>query len=381
MNIAVDARELIGRPTGVGRYLAELLACWSRQPEASGHHITLISPAPLEFPAGLIGTGGSSVRLRVEADAPSLWWEQRVLPAAASALGAHVLFCPGYSGPLFAGMPVVVTLHDVSFWAHPEWFRWREGMRRRLTSLAIARRARLILTVSDASRREIVRLLGVSPQRIRVTLEGVGGFFDPTANAHRAGKNPGQEIAARDNRVRVVLTVGSIFNRRHVDVLIRAFARIASYVPDARLVIVGENRTHPYQDLDGLARELRINDRVDLRSYVSDEELRLLYGQARAFVFLSTYEGFGLTPLEAIAAGVPTLMYDTAVAREIQGELAQLVPIGDVDAVVARLRAMLERVPDGALQAAFARAARARYPWAHTASATLAALQEASRSA
>ena len=102
-----------------------------------------------------------------------------------------------------------------------------------------------------------------------------------------------------------VLTVGSIFNRRHVDHLIRAFARIAARLPGARLVIVGENRTHPHQDLGALIRDLRVTDRVDLRSYVSDDELLALYGQARAFAFLSTYEGFGLTPVEAIISGVP----------------------------------------------------------------------------
>jgi glycosyltransferase involved in cell wall biosynthesis len=176
-----------------------------------------------------------------------------------------------------------------------------------------------------------------------------------------------------------VLTVGSIFNRRHVDQLIAAFARIAARIPDARLVIVGENRTYPHQDLDALIRELRVTDRVELRSYVSDDELLALYGQARAFAFLSTYEGFGLTPVEAIISGVPAVVYDSEVARETLSGLARFVPAGDIDALSAQLYAMLTAEPDPDQQAALARAARMRYPWARTAADTLAALEEAAR--
>jgi glycosyltransferase involved in cell wall biosynthesis len=179
--------------------------------------------------------------------------------------------------------------------------------------------------------------------------------------------------------MKTVLTVGSIFNRRHVDHLIRAFARIASRLPDARLVIVGENRTYPHQDLDALIRDLRMTDRVELRSYVTDDELLALYGQARAFAFLSTYEGFGLTPVEAIISGVPAVVYDSEVARETLSGLAHFVPAGDIDALARQLHAMLTAVPDPDQQRALARAARMRYPWARTAAATLAALEEAAR--
>ena len=178
---------------------------------------------------------------------------------------------------------------------------------------------------------------------------------------------------------RTVLTVGSIFNRRHVDHLIGAFARVAPRLPGARLVIVGENRTYPHQDLDALIRELRVADRVELRSYVSDDELLALYGQARAFAFLSTYEGFGLTPVEAIVSGVPAVVYDSEVARETLSGLAHFVPAGDIAALSERLYAMLTAEPDPEQQSALARAARMRYPWARTAAATLSALEEAAR--
>jgi glycosyltransferase involved in cell wall biosynthesis len=395
MKIAVDARELAGKPTGVGRYLAELLACWSRDPAAAGHEFLLLTPGLLRLPAGLIGTGGARVASHV---APGnfpgggsgglghLVWEQRPLPAAAARLGADVLFCPGYSGPVVSRVPVVVSIHDVSFWAHPEWFKGREGLRRRLTTWASAHQARLVLTLTAFSRDEIIRWLDVPPTRVRAIAPGVGGFFDPATSRDASpsvrvnliGTSPAR-IDDDPHQSCVILTVGSIFNRRHVDHLIRAFGRIASRLPDARLVIVGENRTYPHQDLEGLIRDLRLTDRVELRSYVTDDELLALYGQARAFAFLSTYEGFGLTPVEAIISGVPAVVYDSEVARETLSGLAHFVPARDQDALARQLYTMLTAVPDPDQQRALARAARMRYPWSHTASATLAALEEAAR--
>jgi glycosyltransferase involved in cell wall biosynthesis len=393
MRIAVDARELAGKPTGVGRYLAEILACWSREPSAAGHEILLLTPGLLRLPAGLIGSGGARVDSHViPGNSPGanrgglghLLWEQRPLPAAAVRLGADVLFCPAYSGPIFPRVPMVVSIHDVSFWAGPEWFNAREGLRRRLTTWASAHRARLVLTLTTFSRDEIIRWLDVDPARVRAIAPGVGGFFDPASppdSLVRWRVNLGGRPASPPppERPGIVLTVGSIFNRRHVDHLIRAFARVAPRVPDARLVIVGENRSHPHQDLDALVRDLGLTDRVELRSYVADNELLALYGQARAFAFLSTYEGFGLTPVEAITSGVPAVVYDSEVARETLSGLAHFVPVGDLEALANQLSAMLTAVPDLDQQAALARAARARYPWTRTAAATLAALEEAAR--
>jgi glycosyltransferase involved in cell wall biosynthesis len=398
MKIAVDARELAGKPTGVGRYLAELLACWSREPSASDHELLLLTPGLLRLPAGLIGSGGARVNSHVvpgnnpgTSGVGHLLWEQRPLPAAAVRLGADVLFCPGYSGPVFSRVPVVVSIHDVSFWAHPEWFKGREGLRRRLTTWASAHRARLVLTLTAFSRDEIIRWLDVSPARVRAIAPGAGGFFDPATTREgspsvrmnlvgkTAGAAPARASDAASPDSRIILTVGSIFNRRHVDQLIRAFARIAPRLPDARLVIVGENRTHPYQDLEALIRNLQVADRIELRSYVTDDELLALYGQARAFAFLSTYEGFGLTPVEAIISGVPAVVYDSEVARETLSGLAHFVAAGDVDALASRLHAMLTAVPDPDQQSALARAARSRYPWTRTAADTLAALDEAAR--
>ena len=120
----------------------------------------------------------------------------------------------------------MVAIHDVSFAARPDWFTPREGARRRRLTRWSGRRARLVLTISEFSKREIVTRLAIAPGRVRVTLPGVR-------------RSP----AVSSAREPLVLYVGSIFERRHVDRLVEAFVRrVAIAVPDARLEIVGETR-------------------------------------------------------------------------------------------------------------------------------------------
>src|SRR5262249_60905273 len=123
-------------------------------------------------------------------------------------------------------------------------------------------------------------------------------------------------------RERLVLFVGSICNRRRLPATIAAFAAATTGRTDARLVIAGADRSYPAIDLAGLAAEAGIATRVELKHYVPEDELTALYARASGFIFLSEYEGFGLTPLAALAAGVPIVGLATPVAREIYGDAA-----------------------------------------------------------
>src|SRR4051812_18218847 len=131
MRIAIDARELHGKPTGVGRYLSGILAAWKELPAATGHEVILCAPAPDEKR----GTG----------------WEQLALPRLVREAHADVLFSPGYTAPIFSSVPSVVAIHDVSFAAHPEWFGWKEGLRRRTLTKLAAKRACKVVTISEFS--------------------------------------------------------------------------------------------------------------------------------------------------------------------------------------------------------------------------------------
>ena len=368
LQIGVDARELLGNRTGVGRYLAALCAEWLALPVHGPHEFVLYGQAPGDTPAVLGAPfkdeGNGPFRYQVVPGDGGTWWEQTRLAAAVNASGLDVLFAPGYAAPLRARMPVVVTIHDVSFETHPEWFSWREGLRRRWLTRRSARQAARIVAVSGFTRDEIVTCLGVPRERVAVIWSGL----------HHV------EQTRRVERESLVLYVGSIFNRRHVPQLIKAFARVATVIPDAQLVIVGDNRSHPRQDLAHLAGSAGIADRVSVRAYVDEAELWSLYGRAAAFVFLSEYEGFGFAPLEAMAAGVPAIVGDTAVAREIYGDAARLVGFEDVPGIAD---AILEVVRNHETRARLRAAAARRLPrftWARAAAETLTVLETVGQS-
>jgi len=319
MRIGIDARELSGHPTGVGRYLRGLLNEWSRSTDGAKHQFVLYAAEvpPVSFDARQFLT-------RVVPGNGGTWWEQARLPQAAEHDHLDVFFSPAYTTALRLRVPVVVAIHDVSFVAHPEWFGAREGVRRRWLTNRSAWKARTVVTISEFSRREIMERLGVPPNRVIVIPPGVTPL-DPGSAARSGG----------------VLYVGSIFNRRRVPDLIRAFAPLAHRHPDLTLDLVGDNRTRPHQDLLGVIAREGLDHRARWRSYLSDEDLKPLYAAARAFAFLSEYEGLGLTPLEALAAGVPPVLLDTPVAHESCGSAALYVQPGDIAGLTAALETLL----------------------------------------
>ena len=369
LRIGIDARELLGSPTGVGRYLAEMLRRWTARPDADRRRFLLYVPGDRH--EGITNRLGDSLTgtcaVRPVAGTGTTWWEQVQLPAAAARDSLSVFFAPAYTAPLRLQVALVVAIHDVSYMAHPEWFPWRTGLRRRWLTGRSARRAAHVLTCSEFSRQEIAAHTGVPLDRVEVTRYGFG-------QPARAPREP-----RGDTREPLILFAGSIFNRRHVPDLVRAFASVAARHPAARLVVAGENRTFPHEDPEGLARSLGMADRVAFRAYVTDEELADLYARARVFVFLSEYEGFGMTPLEALASGVPVIVSDTAVAREVYGPSACYVRPGEVDDVALALDRLLTDDAERARLLAAAPGILARYRWDDTAELTLRALERAAR--
>jgi alpha-1,3-rhamnosyl/mannosyltransferase len=174
-----------------------------------------------------------------------------------------------------------------------------------------------------------------------------------------------------------VLFVGSIFNRRHVTDLIRAFAPIARAHADASLDIVGDNRSYPLEDLRRTIAGEGLEAQVRWHEYVSDEQLAALYAGARAFAFLSEYEGLGLTPLEALAAGIPPVLLDTAVARESCGNAALYVAVSDLAATTRALESLLFDDTVRRRILAAAPAELAQFDWPRAARETLTVLEQA----
>ena len=217
-----------------------------------------------------------------------------------------------------------------------------------------------MISDSNFTKAEVLRLFDMPPDRIRVVYPGITSRPSRPASA---GRDP------------MVLFVGSVFNRRHVPTLIRAFALVRRQFPHAQLTLVGDNRTHPFEDLPSLIRQYGTEECTALLSYVTDAELDALYHRAHVFVFLSEYEGFGLTPLEAMSAGVPAVVADTQVARELYGDAASFVPIVDAAATATAIVALLADQDLHERQRRLGGEAALRYSWQRAADETLDVLE------
>jgi alpha-1,3-rhamnosyl/mannosyltransferase len=366
LHIGVDGRELLGHATGVGRYLHEILRGWTGD-AAWPHRLSIVVPAAP--PDALVAALGPRASWIV-ASSPThgTVWEQWHLPRALRRARTDVLLASAYTAPILCPCPFVVVIYDVSYFAHPEWFGAREGLRRRGGGgggggRAGGRPPPPTATISAFSAAEIERFVGVPASQILLVPPGAPAA---AAGAQTAG-------AAREP---LVLFVGSLFTRRHVPDLIAGFAQAAAQVPGARLVLAGDNRTSPRIDPHAVAGAAGVGDRVDWRAYVDDAERDRLYRSARVFAFLSDYEGFAMTPMEALAHGVAPVLLDTPVAREVYGDAARYVS-AEPAAIGSALTSLLTDDPARRAIVDAGRARLAQLSWARSSAVLRAALERA----
>jgi glycosyltransferase involved in cell wall biosynthesis len=364
LRIGIDARELQGRPTGVGRYLRSLLRRFAAD---ARHRFVLYSAETVTLPVD-----SPIIESRVLPGGHPLFWEQGTLPRALERDGVDVLLSPAYSCPLFTAIPRVTAIHDLSFFARPEEFGTLHGLRRRLMARASARASRALLACSEFTKSEMGRHLG--PQAARKTeVVRLGPDDDlPKGPPRSVGRT---ELGLSEDAV-YVITVGTVLRRRNVSMLVRAFAAVRKANATVRLGIIGENRSHPFEDITALARELGCEGEVRIAGFVTDAEIALHYAAADVAVFLSEYEGFGLPALEAMARRVPTVVAN-------RGSLSEMFPSGAmvVEPRVAEVTAALQTVIDDPVVAADLRQrgseTATRFSWDRAARETLAVLERA----
>jgi glycosyltransferase involved in cell wall biosynthesis len=252
--------------------------------------------------------------------APAQAWEQLVLPARAAKAGASLVFSPANLAPL-AWPRNVLVVHDAAVLRQPEAYSRMYRAWHRHFGLTCARRALAVITVSEFSRRELTELAGLNPDKLVVIPGGVSERFGPGGEHDRV---TGKLGLARP----YVLTVATDDRRKNLPVLARAAAALDKLGVD--LAWAGDSR--PYFAQATAAAGVRP------LGYIDDGDLPGLYRGALAFVLPSSYEGFGLTCLEAMACGVPVVAADRAALPETCGDAALLVdpddPVAVADSVV-----------------------------------------------
>jgi len=243
-----------------------------------------------------------------------------------------------YTSPLRCPVPTVVTVHDVSFLEHPEYFTWWRATQLRITVARSVRQAACVVTVSDFARRTIVEAYGLPSDRIKVIPAAANPFFRVSNRARAVGRV--EELTGV--REPYVLTVGDLQPRKNHIRLIGAFARFVSQNPESRhhLVIVGKKTWFSDQVVEAAHRS-GIADRIHLIGFVSDENLLELYNACDCFAFPSLYEGFGLPLLEAMACGRAVICSDRASIPEVAGEAGIPFDPTDEGAIAQALESVL----------------------------------------
>ena len=313
----------MGNRLGVGRYIEYLLRCWTSTAHPFSE-IVAYTPGALDIPELRQG------KVRIQSLAPSsprALWEHAVLPLRKPR--DDVFFCPSYVVPALSREHPVVVTHHGSYEIIPSAFPWWPRTRARLVYQHSCRRADAIITVSESSRRNIVRFYGVDERKISIVPPGVDDVFRPLDDPER--------IAARrrsyfpDGRP-YVLFVGKMTARRHVPDLIDAFA---GFVRRQRaphgLVLVGPDTVG--HSLPERFAALGIADRVHWKRFATHDELLEAYNAADVFVYPSDYEGFGMPVLEAIACGTPTVTLDNSAFPEFAGGIAYFARDGSAAAL------------------------------------------------
>jgi len=301
-----------------------------------------------------------------------LVWQERRLPPVARADRLDVFFAPAYSCPLRLDAPCVTTIHDLSFYSWPDDVGVAEALRRRLLVSASVARSRRLIVDCDFGRRELAGLFPAAADRIATIPLGPDDDLPPAPPRAAARARVGA-VGPR------LLSVGSIFNRRRLPVLVDALGRLRRSGIPAVLDVVGDDRTSPRLEIGGLVRGLGLADAVNLLGFVTDEELAVRYAAADAFVFLSEYEGFGLPVLEAMVRGLPVVTSTRPCLGELFAGAAALVDPTDAAALAATLGELLTSAGLRQELAARGRAHARSFSWAEAAERTLAVLGEAAR--
>ena len=295
----------------------------------------------------------------------NLGWTTVGLPRAARRAAVDLIHAPAYTAPLHAAVPTVLTIHDVSYERHPEWYPYRRDWRRRVFYRWSARAAAHILTVSQFSSGEITAAYGIAPDRITVAPLGAGDAFGGDAALFSGPLPAGVEPP-------FLLHVGDLHERRNLSVVLHGLieARRRLDTPPLSLVLAGVDRGVGSR-LAADAAERGAPDAILRLGAVTEPALRALYHAAAALVYPSRYEGFGLPLVEAMASGTPVLASRAASIPEVVGDAGVLLDPDDpkrwADAIVdvvtdAGLRSRLRT--DGLARAAM-------FTWQRTARITL----------
>lgn len=340
MRIAIDYTAAVRQGAGIGRYTRGLVRALAEIDQQNDYVL---------FSAGRDRQGGWPANFRVR-PLPltdrhlSILWQRLRLPLPIELVTGRVdiLHSPDFVLPPTLARHKVLTVHDLSFMRYPECsspplLEYLLGSVPRSVA-----HADLILADSQSTRRDLLELLNVPPERVVVLYAGVEPRYAPQEPAAV------QAVARRYGLARpFILGLGTLQPRKNYARLIRAYHLLRQRHDVPHQLVIGGGRGWLYEDIDATIAELGLEEKVRLVGFVDDADLPALYAAADLFAFPSLYEGFGIPVLEAMGCGTPVVTADNSSLPEVAGDAAMLVDALDVEALADALWRLID---DGALR-------------------------------
>jgi len=338
VRIAIDARKL--HDYGIGTYVRNLVRALARQ-DTDDSYVLLCPRKDREFVESLgprftaLEERAGNYTVREMISVPIDLWRARV----------DLFHAPHYVVSPLTMCPFVVTIHDCIHLRFPEYLPNRAAYYYARTVMSSsARRARRVLTVSRASKQDILHFLKIPAEKIEVIYNALDERLAAAPSA--------EDVARVEQRFQLtepfVLYAGNIKPHKNLGRLIEAFSLLRQRgAGETKLLIIGDE-VSKYQNLRRLVHRYQLHQYVRFLGFVPDETLAVLYRLASVFVFPSLYEGFGLPPLEAMAAGTPVITSNVSSLPEVVGDAALLINPLDPSAIAGAMARVLE---DRALRA------------------------------
>ncbi len=364
MRIGIDVSFVTADRVGVDQYLYNLLKNLAKIDTDNSYFLYANKDLPEEFT-----NFGRNFRTVISRNRilPRILWVQFVLPGLLKRDGIELLHAPCYVAPARMPCPLVITFHDMVSWLFPQKFRIKHRIVYSLFVPSFAKKADGLIAVSGCTKKDLIRLFRVPEEKVTVIYEGANELFKPVDDKTLL-ENIREKYSLPE---KYILYVGMLEPRKNVPVLIRAFKQLKDLTGVEHKLVIAGKKGWMFNEIFNTVQLLKLEDEVIFTGYIADKELPLVYGASKLFVYPSTYEGFGLPPLEAMACGVPVIASDVSSIPEITGDAAELVNPGNADELS---RAMSKIISDKSLQESMKKKGLERagmFSWEKTASQTL----------
>ncbi len=370
MHLGINGQRLVGKRTGVGRYVEFLLKEWN-QVDIPFDKVTVYTSQPVDWNS--LGLDNRFENRVLGKAVPNLIWENLLLPRAARK--DAVLFCPSYTIPVFFKGRTVMTNLGI-YEGYAETFPWWHKIRFTPFFKYSATHANQIIAISASAKHDMQHFYKADPAKITVIHPAAGTIFRPAENP--------DEIASVREKYGVadrpyVLFVGKLSLRRNIPNLLSAFAMLKQETDlPHRLVIVGPN--YLKLDVTGMIADHHLENDVLHLEFIGHPELARIYNGATAFILPSSHEGFSFTTMEALGSGTPVIALDHAALAEGIKESVYLM----ADSTPAKMAKALEEVlSDSELQQKLSRRGlecAANYSWRKSAERTMTILEKVAHS-